>query len=189
MCLLPRRCGCGLANPTTCVDFFAKCRSNDCTARAIDGKERCINHICEFRGCGNARAGYAPLCDAHKCSVAGCPSPRCSGTLPAGMVAANNAMPMSAFCNGHACRHEGCGQRSSDGSRFCQTHKQCRQRGCSRLVDPFGEDATACPEHNARGGMFERRGLGDFRGFRVPGPGPGPGPWPWPGAWGMNAVL
>lgn len=160
------------------ADFFPKCRIQDCEARAVDDKEFCRNHICEFRGCGGQRSHCGTLCGVHKCGVVTCPHPRCNMSLPPVMIMMGNQWPLSPYCNGHACHHDSCTQQSAERSRYCSAHTPCLHPGCTNMVQLTGTDPTCCSDHNQRDSVGRRRFA------EYPGVGGG-----WPGGWGVNAVL
>ncbi|KAF9877602.1 hypothetical protein CkaCkLH20_04737 [Colletotrichum karsti] len=171
------------------VNSGARCRLPNCDNRVAADRTLCENHVCTLRHCGNERALFSNgLCAEHKCAVMACPHERAHVNLE-GMFAMLGARGgfewRSAYCNGHACRGTQCVAQAIENTHFCRAHTQCRQPGCTQVVDPNGHDPTVCADHNRVGpGGAGRRGVlgGDPYGY-------GGGGWPGVGAWGVNAAI
>ncbi|KAL0941144.1 NFX1-type zinc finger-containing protein [Colletotrichum truncatum] len=177
------------------IDSITRCSKLNCDARVVDNTPLCENHLCSWRPCTNERAQYSSgLCAAHKCAVMACPHRRTHMNFShmAAMLGGIGGRgdfewPLSAYCNGHACKHEQCPAQAAEDTHYCRSHTRCRQPGCPRVVDVDGQDPTCCAEHTRLGAGMGRRGVmggggGDPFGY-------GGGGWPGVGAWGVNATL
>ncbi|KAK1840901.1 NFX1-type zinc finger-containing protein [Colletotrichum chrysophilum] len=171
---------------------ITRCRREGCDVGVVDNTELCASHLCSWRPCRNERALFgSALCAQHKCAVPTCPHRRTHMNYDPmyAVLGGDRAaeLLMSAFCNGHACRHEQCPLRAEGDTHFCRTHARCRRLGCTRVVELEGEDPTICLEHNHMGprGMGRRGALGGD----PYGNGHGNGGWPGGGVWGVNAAI
>ncbi|KAF4922185.1 hypothetical protein CGCVW01_v005446 [Colletotrichum viniferum] len=182
------------------MNSITRCRREGCDVRVVDNTELCASHLCSWRPCRNERALFgSALCAQHKCAVPTCPHRRTHMNYDPmyAVLGGDRAaeLLMSAFCNGHACRHEQCPLRAEGDTHFCRSHARCRRPGCTRVVELEGEDPTICLEHNRMGprGMGRRGALGGDPYGNGHGNGYGNGDygygWPGGGVWGVNAAI
>ncbi|OHE90481.1 hypothetical protein CORC01_14222 [Colletotrichum orchidophilum] len=199
------------------------CEERGCTRPKTrhrrDAGRYCKRHECETDDCWErkwldkcktqqpAAAGQAAIPESstearyQNCAVVGCQQLRVPMVLSQTMMmfggfnrAGGLNLPLSPYCQAHACGHEGCTERAdAEGdSRFCTGHARCRQPGCTNGVEVRGRDRTLCEEHN-RGGLggMGRRGMldPDAFGWGGGGGGGGGGHWSGFGPWGVNAAI
>ncbi|KAJ5001662.1 hypothetical protein K4K48_001101 [Colletotrichum sp. SAR 10_66] len=109
------------------MNSITRCRREGCDVRVVDNTELCASHLCSWRPCRNERALFgSALCAQHKCAVPTCPHRRTHMNYDPmyAVLGGDRAaeLLMSAFCNGHACRHEQCPLRAEGDTHFCRTH-------------------------------------------------------------------
>ncbi|KAI8269431.1 hypothetical protein K4K58_001672 [Colletotrichum sp. SAR11_239] len=119
--------GCLRARDHREEDSITRCRREGCDVRVVDNTELCASHLCSWRPCRNERALFgSALCAQHKCAVPTCPHRRTHMNYDPmyAVLGGDRAaeLLMSAFCNGHACRHEQCPLRAEGDTHFCRTH-------------------------------------------------------------------